>query len=163
MKLPAWLNAILGLDDGVPKPRPSGWNKTLDDLDAEKRSLSGDEIEWAREYEREQLRGWARFPRDGEEFEAIDDTRVACVVHARAAYSSGLEVTLQRGTRIRVSVPGFDAEPVGVQAVPVDEKALEAQLVPEDQRRDGKYDGYSLSLKVAQLNREFRLVPAGGA
>lgn len=39
---------------------PEGWTKTIDDLVAEKRDLSGEEIAWARSYEREQLRSWAQ-------------------------------------------------------------------------------------------------------
>src|SRR5262245_53758486 len=162
MKLLAWLGSLF--EEPKPKPRPPGWSKTLDALTGETRSLSGDEIEWARQYEREQLRSWARFPRDGEQFEAVRDLRVTYVIHWRAPYGTGGEGTLARGTRVRVSVPASDAEPVGVQAVPVDEKAIGQQLVPEADRLSSKYDGYSLSLTVSQLNKDFRLVePGAGA
>jgi len=49
-------------------------------------------------------------------------------------------------------------EPVGVQAIPVDEKGLEQRRVPESDRLASKYDGLSLSLHIAQLNKEFQLV-----
>ena len=156
MKLPSWFARLFG--GGEPRPRPAGWNKTLSDLDAEKRSLSGEEIEWAREYEREQLRAWARFPKDGEVFEAVRELQVTYLIHWRAPYSSGGECRLPMGTRIRVSVPAFDPQPIGVSAVPVEEKAMEQQLVPEADRSDSKYGGYSLSLNVARLNRDFQPV-----
>ena len=38
---------------------------------AEKRTIPAQEIEWARSLERDRLRPWARFPKDGEIFEAL--------------------------------------------------------------------------------------------
>jgi hypothetical protein len=140
-------------------PRPVGWNKTLGDLDSENRTLSGHEIRWAREYEQEQLRSWARFPKDGEVFEALGPVTISYIVHYRAPYSGGGQGTLPAGTRLRVSVQAGDPEPVGVYAIPVEEGKLEELLVPAEERLSSKYDGYHLFLHVAQLNREFKLVP----
>ncbi len=159
MSLFSWLQRALGFGpEPEPRPRPADWNKTLADLSAENRSLSGEEIGWAREYEREQLRSWARFPRNNEEFEAVHEVQVAYLIDWRAPYSTGGKGMLPKGTRIRVAVHEFDLEPVGIQAVAVDEKAVEQLLIPEDDRNSTKYGGYCLSLSVAQLNKEFRLV-----
>lgn len=136
---------------------PPGWNRTIDDLMAEKRTVSGDEIEWAREYERSQLRPWARFPRDGEVFEAQGDLRLDYITHWAAPFSGGGPCTIRQGTRVRVSVPAFDAEPVGVYAAPLD-ASLEEQIVPEEDRKAGKYGGFSLFVRTAQLNKDFRQV-----
>lgn len=136
---------------------PPGWNKTLDDLMAEKRTVGGDEIEWAREYERAQLRSWVRFPRDGEVFEAQSDLRLDYITHWAAPFSGGGSCTISKGTRVRVAVPAFDPQPVGVYAAPLD-AALEKEIVPEEERAAAKYGGFSLFVKTAQLNKDFRQV-----
>ena len=154
-----WLREWLIRRSALPerKPVPPGWNKTIEDLMAEKRTVSGDEIEWAREYERSQLRPWARFPRDGEVFEAQSDLRLDYITHWAAPFSGGGPCTIRKGTRVRVSVLAFDQEPVGVYAAPLD-AALEKEIVPEEERGAAKYGGFSLFVKTAQLNKDFRLV-----
>ena len=54
----------------MSKQRPPGWNKTVDDLFDEIRQgkrlmVSGDEGEWARDYERSLLPPGTVFPRGG--------------------------------------------------------------------------------------------------
>lgn len=127
---------------------------------AEKRTISGEEIEWARSYERDQLRGWARFPKNKEEYETLSDVGVSYLVHWQAPYTGGGETTLAKGTRIRVSVSAQDAEPVGVYADPLDGGQLERQLVPESERASKKYGGFSLFVSVEKLNKEFQLTRA---
>jgi hypothetical protein len=119
----------------VSSALPKGWSKTLDDLFAEKRHVSGEEIEWARTYERNELRSWARFPR-----------------------GKGL---LRKGTRVRISVHTSDPEPIGVYADPLEKALVEAALVPEADRIDAKYAGFSLFIKTAELNKLFRIVSTG--
>ena len=123
---------------------------------AEKRTVSGEELEWARQYERSQLRPWARFPRDGEIFEALSDLKIDYLTHWAAPFTGGGSCVIRKGTRIRVSVPVFDQEPIGIHAAPLD-AALEKEIVPEAERNAGKYGGYSLFVKTAQLNKDFRL------
>lgn len=159
MSLFSWLAGLFDDTPAPSKPRPPDWNKTLADLSAEQRNLSGQEIEWARDYEREQLRAWARFPKDGEHFEARHDVRVSYLIHWRAPYTTGGEGVLPMGTRVRISVAPGDAEPIGVYAMPLDEQAMAQLLIPELDRLSGKYDGFSISLTVAQLNTDFVLMP----
>lgn len=163
MSVLSWLKKWLSDDLPQFRPRPAGWNKTLDDLDAEKRSLAGEEIEWARDYEREQLRSWARFPKDGDIFETVNDLAVTFLIASNGPYGSSGHGILPSGTRVRVSIHANDAEPVGVYATPIEEKIIETVLVPEADRSSSRYRGYSLFFKVAQLNRDFRLVAAQDA
>jgi hypothetical protein len=157
MSIFSFLQRLVGADP-EPKPRPAGWNKTLNDLSAENRSLTGQEIEWAREYDREQLRSWARFPRNDEVFEATHDVEVTYLVDSRGPYTEGGKGVLPKGARIRVSVHMGDLEPVGVYAMPLDEKDIAEKLIPSDDRNSTRYAGYSLFLNVAQLNKDFSLV-----
>jgi hypothetical protein len=59
---------------------PPRWNKTIDDLMAEKRAISGDEIEWA------------RFPRDAEVFEAQADLKLHYLTHWSAPFTGGFSL-----------------------------------------------------------------------
>jgi hypothetical protein len=126
-------------------------------MPAEKRVVSGDELEWAREYERSQLRPWARFPRDKEVFEAQRDLELSYATHWAAPFTGGGKCVIRKGTRVRVSVLPFDPEPVGVYADPLD-SSLEKQIVPEEERTAPKYGGFSLFVKTDQLNKDFRQV-----
>ena len=156
-----WLKKLLaGVEPGPPQPRPPDWNKTLDDLTKENRSLSGDEIRWAREYERDRLRSWARFPKNDEVFEAKHDVQVSCIVHWKGPYSGSAQGVLPKGTRVRVSVTGPDEEPVGVYAAALNAEEIELLLIPEAERKSRQYGGFSLFFSTAQLNRDFMLVPA---
>jgi hypothetical protein len=144
--------------DPEPKPRPADWHKTLDDLTAENRSLTGDEIGWAREYEREQLRSWARFPQNDEVFEVVSALAVTYMLESRGPYSDGGKGVLPPGSRFRVMLHAHDTEPVGVYAAALDEKAVAEILIPADDRNSTRYTGYSLFIKVAPLNKDCRLV-----
>jgi hypothetical protein len=137
---------------------PPGWSKTLADLLAENRNLSGEEIEWARTFEREQLRSWARFPRPGEVYELIGDSEISYVTHWRAPFTGGGKGMLQKGTRIRVSGGTGDLEPIGVYADPIDKPRVEAELIPEADRLGETYAGFSLFIRTTELNRLFHLV-----
>jgi hypothetical protein len=156
MSILSWLQNLF--TDPPPKPRPPDWKKTLSDLTAENRSLTGQEIEWAREYEVEQLRSWARFPKNGELYEASHDVKVSYQIDWRAPYGTGGEGILPKGTQIRVACHAGIAEPIAVQAIPVDEKGIEALIIPADDRNSTKYGGYCVTIGVDQLNKDFHLV-----
>ena len=124
----------------------------------EKRTIPSEELEWARSYERDQLRTWVRFPKDGEEFEAERDIDVNYVVHWQAPFTGGGVGRMDKGTRIRVSVGAQDPEPIGVYASPLDKRRLEERLVPESERSSPKYGGFNLFIPVGQLNKDFKRV-----
>jgi hypothetical protein len=145
-----------------PDEFPLGWNKTLADLFAdlkESRSpIGAPETEWARSYERSLLRSWARFPLDGDVYEAVEDTAVKFLTHWRTPFTDGGSGTLPKGTRVRVKVPDWMREPVGVYAEPLDAERIERALISEADRCNAKCDGFSLSISTAELNKCFRLV-----
>jgi hypothetical protein len=147
-----------------PDDFPTGWNKTIADLCAEskgsRKPIGPPETEWARAYERSLLRPWARFPLDREVYEALADTPIRFLTHWRAPFTGGGEGVLPKGTRVRVKVVDWIREPIGVYAEPLDRPRIENLLVPEDERKDAKYDGFSLSIPTADLNKLFRLVSA---
>jgi hypothetical protein len=138
---------------------PEGWTKTVQDLVAERaRTISAEEWEWARAYERSRLRPWARFPRNGDIYEALEDMPIRYLTHWRAPFTGGGTGALRKGTRVRVEVPDGDIEPIGVYADPLERDAIERELIPASDRAHEKYSGYSLSIGTKSLNRQFRLV-----
>src|SRR5271154_2303601 len=132
---------------------PVGWNKTLAELFKESQgtgsSVGPPETEWARSYERSLLRPWARFPLNGEIYEAIDDTPVRYLTHWSAPFTGGGDGTLPKGTKVQVQVNDFMPEPIGVYAQPLDRDVIERVLVPEAERKNPKYNGFSLSISTA--------------
>lgn len=138
---------------------PPGWTKTTRDLSPD-RPWSAAELEWAQEYERSLLRTWARFPKDGELYEATRDTPVSFSTHWKAPFTGGGKGILRKGTRVKVRVYPFNPEPIGVAAEPLDKK-LEEDLVELRERTAKGYAGFSLSIGTESLNRDFILV--GGA
>jgi hypothetical protein len=141
---------------------PSGWSKTIEDLIAENRNISSEEIEWARKFEREQLKLWARFPRPGEIYELTNDAEISYVTHWGAPFTAGGKGLLRRGTKVRIGDGAGDPEPIGVYADALDKGQIEAEMVPESDRKADSYGGYSLFIKTAELNRLFRLVGTSG-
>jgi len=137
---------------------PKGWNKTVDELRSENKDPKVREIKWAIEYERDQLRGTFRFPKNGEIFEALENVKIGCLIHWKAPYTEGEEFILGKSTIIKVKVNDFDPEPVGVYADAIDYEKLEKEIVPEMIRKDKKYNGYSLFISTKVLNNHFRLI-----
>jgi hypothetical protein len=156
-----WLKALLRRP--LPEPaRPADWNMTIDDLLAEgraaRRTVSGRELEWARQYELSLLPAGTRFPRLGDIYAANADVTVSYMTAWAAPYTGGGESTLYAGERIHIHVEPADATPVGTYALPVDYTAVEARMVPEAERTHGKYGGFYLFVRTADLNRAFTLV-----
>ena len=137
---------------------PNGWSKTTRDLIAENRFISAEEMSWAREYEKSQLRLWVKFPVNGEIYEAICDVEVRYVTHWSAPYTGGDKCILVKGTKVRVILNKGENEPLVVSADPLEYEKIEQETVPEAERKAFKYKGFNLSIKTAELNRSFKLV-----
>jgi hypothetical protein len=137
---------------------PDGWAQSYEDIIAFGRTPSHEEIEWALAYERDQLRPWARFPRDGDVYEAVEDCRVRYLTHWRAPFSGGGEGTIRRRTQVRVEVAKHETEPVYVRALALDAEELERELISEEERNDSRFDGITLTIRTHVLNVNFRLV-----
>jgi hypothetical protein len=144
-------------------PAPPGWNKTIDDLLVEARAggrnaVGSPEADWARDYERSLLPVGTRFPKKGDVYEATEDLQVGYLTSWAAPFTGGGTGTLKSGERVIVDDDVLLARPVGVYARPIDYAAVEERMVPESDRANRKYAGFCLSLKTADLSRNFRLV-----
>jgi len=147
----------------MSKPAPPGWNKTIDDLFAEIRQgkrliISGDEGDWARDYERSLLPRSAVFPRGGQIWETIDDCEVSVEYVFAAPAGFGGTATISRGEKVRIMEGGIDPEPIIVSFLPVRYDELHEHFVPADVRSIPRYTNYALDTKTAYFNGHFRLV-----
>ena len=145
-------------------PRPPEWNKTIADLTAEiKRgervSVTSPELDWARDYEREQIPAGIRFPRKGDVYEALEDMTVHyTTTWCGAPCTGGGDGLLQKGDRVIIDHAPVDLQPIGVSAKAVDYAALERRMVPVSDREAPRYGRFYFSFKTVDLNRKFRLV-----
>jgi len=161
-----WQKASFFRDMTKIPPAPEGWNKTFADLDAEYKSgarrtpAGSPEIDWARDYERSLLPADTRFPLLGDVYEVLEDLEVHYLTSWRAPFTGGGKGRLLRGDRIvvRYMLP----KPIAVSADAVNYREIEARVVPESERKVQGYDGFSFSIKTADLNTKFRLVREGG-
>jgi hypothetical protein len=143
----------------VRRTPPPDWNRTIADLMAEmergeRDGITGEEAEWAREFERSLLPPDTVFPADGEVWEAIGDVEVLVMRHYAAPVTDTNEAVLPLGERVRV-IGSHLPEPIIITAVPVRYDELLATLVPADVREEPRFTNYSLSIKTADFNQNF--------
>lgn len=141
---------------------PRGWNKTIDDLNAEmmrgeRLGASGEEVDWAREYERSLLPADIVFPEEGEVWETIDDCDVKYGTLFAAPSSGGGNARLQRGERVRIlQLP--DGRPIMIAFSPLRYDELHTLIVPEEDRNCATYTGYHLWTKTVHFLAHFRRI-----
>lgn len=146
----------------MSKPAPPEWNKTIDDLfdeieRGERLCVSGEEGDWARDYERSLLSIDTVFPRDGQIWEVVDECDAHVFYIFAAPASSGGRGSLSTGERVRImGIP--DPQPIRVSFLPVRYDELHDNLVPREVRRTPRYTNYALSVKTEYFNKHFRLV-----
>jgi hypothetical protein len=145
------------------KPAPPGWNKTIEDLfqemkQGERLFGTGDEIEWARDYERSLLPSGTVFPRGKQIWEAIHECDVMVHYIFAAPTSDCGTGRLTAGERVRITEGGTDPKPIVVSFLPLRYDELQRGLVPADVRREPRYTNYALSVRTAYFNEHFRLV-----
>lgn len=140
---------------------PDGWSKTMEDLVNDGAPHSGQELEWARAYERDLLKkAGARFPTAGDIYQALRDVEITCMTHWHAPVTGGEKAVLPAGAKIRPRLDASsDPEPIGIYAETLDAEPWEAALVPEPDRRHDAYAGYSVFVSTAQLNKDFVRLP----
>ena len=144
-------------------PHPPGWNKTISDLKAEiKRGervwMDSPELDWARDYERDQIPADFRFPRRGDIYEALEDMPVHYKTAWTAPLTGGGYGLLKKGERVVVDHAPTDPKPIAVYAKAVDYANLEQRMVSASDRKSPTYGGFYFSFRTVELNLEFRLV-----
>ena len=119
---------------------------------------SGEEGDWARDYERSLLPAGIVLPLDVQVWEVVDE----CDAHVHYIFatpaSSGGRGRLVSGERVRIMTGDIDPKPIVVSFLPLRYDELHDSLVPPDVRSAPRYTNYALSVKTAYFNERFRLV-----
>ena len=161
----ASLVSQLSMSKPVP-PAPPEWNKTIADLCAEmdrgeRTSIGSPEVDWARDYERNQIPAGIRFPRKGDVYEALEDLSVHYMTSWAAPFTGGGEGILKKGDRVEIDTEPVDDRAISTYASARDYAAIEERIVPASERNAPKYSGFYFSFKAVDLNRKFKLVHEG--
>ena len=140
-----------------------GWNKTIQDLNDElqsgkRRFITGVEAELAREYEVNLLPTDTCFPKSGETYEATEDYTVSFMANYAAPASGGGVATFPKGERVQVGEV-FESKPLAVVCLPLRYEELHSAIVPAAEREFPMYSNYHLTIRTADLNRFFILIP----
>jgi hypothetical protein len=117
---------------------------------------------WSSDYKRSFLPDNLVIPVIGKVWQTLRD----CKVGFRASVSNTPlrfgETRLRQGERVRVVLVDEGPKPLYVDFVPLRYTELEPEIVPEEVRRVGGYQGYYLSVGTAKTVADF-LEPSGRA
>jgi len=154
------------MDRATVPERPADWCLTIDDLMTEQRvgrrkTVGAPELSWARAYERSLIPEEVRFPARGDLYEAVEDMTVTFLTAWKAPFTGSGEGVLQKGERIWVSDDPVDEKPLGVYALPVAYAALEARMVPQNERTKREYNGFYFFFNTLDLHQRFTLIATG--
>lgn len=147
-------------------PRPIDWKMTTSELMADmkagnRKQISGQELEWARDYERSLIPDNARFPEKGDVYESLKDQTVEYITEWAGPFSGGGEAMLFKGEQIWINSEQKDKKPVGAFALPVEYKKVEQRVVSEKERQSPKFGRLCFYFSTIELNERFRLVKTG--
>ncbi|MBF0328564.1 MAG: hypothetical protein HQL10_05365 [Nitrospirae bacterium] len=146
--------------------RPPDWSLKISDLMEEmkagkRKSISGQEIDWAREYERSLIPQGYRFPQKGDLYEALKDMTVDYITAWSAPYSGGGETSLMIGEQVWIDAEIKEPNPIGAYALPVKYEQMEQRIVAKEERESPKYGGFHFYLTTVELNENFKLLQTG--
>ena len=89
---------------------------------------------------------------EGQTWRTIVELSTRGTIHWRAPFSSAFDCVIPAGTDL-VILHAPPPSAIGVYCRPVDYGELEKLLVPREDREAEKYDGYSLSMLIADFDQ----------
>jgi len=137
---------------------PVGWNKTIEDLSDEAsvyQVVGPPETDWARNYEKSLIPANTVIPEEKDIYEAKADVEVKYMTSYRAPFTGGGICTLPKGTLIEISHI-YDERPIIIYAKPIEYEAMEAHIIPEEERNSQKFAGYNVVIKTIMFEKYFR-------
>lgn len=142
--------------------KPDDWNLTISDLmeelkEGKRKSIQGNELNWAREYERTLIPKNYIFPKKGYIYESNLDQEVEFITNWMAPFSGGGKSILYKGEKIIVNDKILEDKPIGAYLIPVEYKKLEKKMVDENDRLSSKYGGFCFYFTTIELNENFTL------
>ena len=98
-----------------------------------------------------------RYPQTGEIYISIEEAEINYVTHWMKPYTGGEKSIFPKDEKIKISQVN-KPKPIGVYCEAINSDKSEKLLVPQSDREQYDYDGYSLFIDTLTLNKKFRLV-----
>ena len=137
---------------------PAGWDKTHDDLFAERPGIGRPESDWATAYEQSLLPTSTHFPVVGEIYEASQDTTVQFIVTFAAPVSDSGVGLLLKGERVEIKHVAPNVKPIWAYAAALNYADVERRFIAEKTRSEPPYSHFTISLKTTELNERFQRI-----
>jgi len=134
--------------------------KTVDELFDEVKkgkTVSGKAIENARKLSKALMPTGLFYPKGGEVYEAIQDIQISYLTHFMAPFTGGDKAKLFKGERVIVSKPN-QSKPLGYYCYPINDDEIEHRIIPNSDKNDPAYNGFSLSIDTKSLNSDFKQI-----
>lgn len=134
--------------------------KTIDELFAElkvgkRTSISEKELDKGIKLSKALMPTGLLYPKGGEVFGAIQDVQISYLTHFMAPYIGGDKAKLLKGERVIVSKPNQD-KPLGYYCYPINADEVEERIIPNSDKSDPAYNGFSLSIDTKILSSYFK-------
>ncbi len=97
-------------------------------------------------------------PKKGDVFEAIQDVSINYLTHFMAPYTGGGKTILLKGERVVVNKPGKDKSS-SCYCYPINAQQIENRIIPDSDKDNPAYSGFSLFIEKQQLNQYFKQIP----
>lgn len=98
-----------------------------------------------------------RYPKTGDIYIATEDAEINYTTHWMKPYTGGEKSIFPKDEKIKISEVN-KPKPTGVYCVAINSDKIEKLLVPQYDREQYDYNGYSLFVDTMTLNRKFRLI-----
>ena len=134
--------------------------KTVEELFDEVKkgkTVNGKPMENARKLSKAVLPIGLFYPKGGEVYEAIQDIQISYLTHFMAPFTGGDKAKLLKGERVIVSKPN-QAKPLGYYCYPINYDEIEHRIIPNSDKNDPAYNGFSLSIDTKSLNSDFKQI-----
>lgn len=94
------------------------------------------------------------YPKGGEVFQAMNDVEITYLTHFMAPYTGGEKAILLKGEKVLVSKP-LNSKPKGYYCYPLNADEVEQRIIPNSDKNNPAYNGFSLSIDTKSLNTDF--------
>lgn len=98
-----------------------------------------------------------RYPKSGDIYVCIADAQISYMTHWMKPYTGGDKATFPKDETIKISDISQD-KPTSVYCQAINADKIETLLVPQGDREQYDYNGYSLVVDTVTLNKNFRLI-----
>jgi len=133
--------------DEMLKELHSGKRKQISHQDGEKSVL----------LERVLFSKGIRYPKSGDIYVCIDDAPVNYMTHWMKSFTGGDKAIFPKEEKIKIS-DIKQPKPISVYCQAINIDKIEKLLIPQGDREQYDYKGYSLAVDTVTLNKKFRLV-----